>query len=162
MLKESIVSLETAADPVWNAGVAARTRPVFERLRRHVPEIEWRVHAPWIDAINELKRARRSVRQSVFAGQAPQLVPGSLRMATFVPSGVTVASDMAVGSFSPARRASSCQVRNRSSRSANGNTDPAVPASVSSGEGAAEVALFMTKRGRTAEPPPCQPADGVG
>jgi quinolinate synthase len=35
--------------------VAARTQPIFERLRGVLPEIEWPVHAPYVAAINELK-----------------------------------------------------------------------------------------------------------
>ncbi|HJZ79267.1 MAG TPA: hypothetical protein VKD91_02945, partial [Pyrinomonadaceae bacterium] len=36
--------------------VAASTRPIFERLRGVLPEIEWPVHAPYVAAINELKQ----------------------------------------------------------------------------------------------------------
>ncbi len=75
MLDMSITVPGTVAQPAWSPAVEARTRPVFERLRRHVPEIEWRVHAPWIDAIAELKRARHAV---VLAHnyQAPEIFHG--------------------------------------------------------------------------------------
>jgi len=35
--------------------------PVYERLRGFIPEIEWPVHAPYIDAIRRLKTERRAV-----------------------------------------------------------------------------------------------------
>lgn len=37
------------------------TRPIYERVRRVIPEVEWPVHAPLIAAINELKRERGAV-----------------------------------------------------------------------------------------------------
>lgn len=54
------VAMDSTA-PEWSAEVAARTAPLRERLRRVVPAIEWPVHAPWIDAIQELKRQRNAV-----------------------------------------------------------------------------------------------------
>ena len=41
--------------------VAAATRPIFERLRGVLPEIEWPIHAPYVAAINELKCKRNAV-----------------------------------------------------------------------------------------------------
>lgn len=41
--------------------VAVATRPIFERLRGVLPEIEWPVHAPYVAAINELKKKRNAV-----------------------------------------------------------------------------------------------------
>jgi quinolinate synthase len=41
--------------------VAVATKPIFERLRGVLPEIEWPVHAPYVAAINELKAKRNSV-----------------------------------------------------------------------------------------------------
>src|SRR6266581_3520631 len=35
--------------------IAAKTKPIFERIRRVLPDIEWPVHAPFVAAINELK-----------------------------------------------------------------------------------------------------------
>jgi quinolinate synthase len=61
MLDTSIMVPGTVAEPVWGPEVEARTRPVYERLRRAVPAIEWPVHAPFVDAIAELKRARHAV-----------------------------------------------------------------------------------------------------
>ncbi len=60
MLDTSIMDVGTG-EPAWGPAVAARTRAVYDKLRRVVPEIEWPVHAPWIDAIRELKRARNAV-----------------------------------------------------------------------------------------------------
>ncbi|MGZ8844281.1 MAG: quinolinate synthase NadA [Pyrinomonadaceae bacterium] len=41
--------------------VAVATRPIFERLRGVLPEIEWPIHAPYVAAINELKCKRNAV-----------------------------------------------------------------------------------------------------
>lgn len=41
--------------------VARTTKPIYERLRAVIPEIEWPVHAPYVAAINELKRLRNAV-----------------------------------------------------------------------------------------------------
>jgi quinolinate synthase len=41
--------------------VAQRTREAFERMRRVLPEIEWPVHAPYVDAIREWKQKRNAV-----------------------------------------------------------------------------------------------------
>jgi quinolinate synthase len=48
-------------EPRWTPEVARRTAPVFERMRRVLPEIEWPVHAPYIDAIREWKARRNAV-----------------------------------------------------------------------------------------------------
>ena len=34
--------------------------PVYERMRRVVPEVEWSVHAPYVAAIEEWKRRRNA------------------------------------------------------------------------------------------------------
>lgn len=41
--------------------VAQATAPLYERVKRVIPGIEWPVHAPYIDAINRLKRQRNAV-----------------------------------------------------------------------------------------------------
>ena len=41
--------------------VATATRPIYERLRGVIPEIEWPVHAPYVAAINQLKYERNTV-----------------------------------------------------------------------------------------------------
>ena len=41
--------------------VEAATAPVWEKVRRHVTPMEWRLQAPLIHAINQLKRERRAV-----------------------------------------------------------------------------------------------------
>ena len=50
-----------AAEPRWTPEVARRTADVLERVRRVMPELEWPVHAPYVDAIRELKRTRNAV-----------------------------------------------------------------------------------------------------
>ena len=54
----------TATDGVplaYTPAVAAATADVYERVRAVVPEVEWPVHAPYIDAIERWKRSRGAV-----------------------------------------------------------------------------------------------------
>jgi quinolinate synthase len=48
-------------EPRYTPEVARRTADVLERVRRVVPEMEWPVHAPFVDAIREWKRERNAV-----------------------------------------------------------------------------------------------------
>ncbi|MBI1208832.1 MAG: quinolinate synthase NadA [Azospirillum sp.] len=41
--------------------IAAATDPIYQRLKRVVPAIEWPFHAPLVHAINQLKRRRNAV-----------------------------------------------------------------------------------------------------
>lgn len=41
--------------------IEEQTRPIYERVRHVIPEVEWPVHAPLIAAINELKRDRNAI-----------------------------------------------------------------------------------------------------
>ena len=41
--------------------IAAATAHLYEKVRHHIPEIEWPVHAPYIFHINRLKRERDAV-----------------------------------------------------------------------------------------------------
>ncbi len=50
-----------AGEPRFTPEVARRTADVLERVRRVVPEMEWPVHAPYVDAIREWKARRRAV-----------------------------------------------------------------------------------------------------
>jgi len=61
--------------PSWSPEVARRTAPVFERMRRVLPEVEWPVHAPYVDKIREWKEKRNAV---VLAHnyQAPEIFHG--------------------------------------------------------------------------------------
>jgi quinolinate synthase len=64
-----------SSGPAYTPEVARRTAPVFERMRRVLPEIEWPVHAPYVDAIREWKAKRNAV---VLAHnyQAPEIFHG--------------------------------------------------------------------------------------
>jgi quinolinate synthase len=42
-------------------GVAEETAPIFERAKRVIPRVEWPLHAPYVAAINRLKRDRNAV-----------------------------------------------------------------------------------------------------
>ncbi len=53
--------MATSSVPVWSPEVARRTQPAFERMRRVMPEIEWPVHAPYVDAIRDWKARRNAV-----------------------------------------------------------------------------------------------------
>ena len=45
----------------YTAEVAAATAPLYARVSSVVPEIEWPVHAPYVAAINALKREKLAV-----------------------------------------------------------------------------------------------------
>ncbi|MDP2734403.1 MAG: quinolinate synthase NadA, partial [Hoeflea sp.] len=42
----------------YTPAVARETAHLYERVRRHIPEIEWPVYAPYIHAINRIKKER--------------------------------------------------------------------------------------------------------
>jgi len=47
--------------PDYTPEVAAKTRPILERIRSVLPELEWPVHAPYVAAINEVKAKLNAV-----------------------------------------------------------------------------------------------------
>ncbi|NKB52966.1 MAG: quinolinate synthase NadA [Rhizobiaceae bacterium] len=40
--------------------VARETAPLYEKVKHHIPEIEWPIHAPYVYAINKLKKERNA------------------------------------------------------------------------------------------------------
>ena len=42
----------------WNAEVERETAHLYDRVKDHIPEIEWPVYAPYVAAINRLKKER--------------------------------------------------------------------------------------------------------
>jgi len=51
---------EHSSYPEFTPDVERRMRPVYERVKDVIPEVEWPIHAPLIDAINELKASRNA------------------------------------------------------------------------------------------------------
>src|SRR4051812_32566932 len=51
----------SAAALPFTPDIARATRSLYERVSHVVPEIEWPVHAPYVDAINRLKRQKNAV-----------------------------------------------------------------------------------------------------
>ena len=47
--------------PSYTPAIAAETAALYERVARVIPEIEWPVHAPYVAAINALKREMNAV-----------------------------------------------------------------------------------------------------
>lgn len=45
----------------YTEAVARETAHLYERVKHHIPEIEWPIHAPYIHAINRLKKQRNAV-----------------------------------------------------------------------------------------------------
>lgn len=48
-------------DLPYTRSVADETDPVFERVEHIIPRVEWPLHAPYVSAINRLKRERNAV-----------------------------------------------------------------------------------------------------
>ncbi len=49
------------AELEYTPAVAAATQPIYEQVKAVIPEFEWPVHAPYVEAINRLKRERNAV-----------------------------------------------------------------------------------------------------
>ena len=45
----------------YSEGIARATAPLYSKVSRVIPEIEWPFHAPYVDAINRLKRERDAI-----------------------------------------------------------------------------------------------------
>ncbi len=69
MLKMSILypdcredtQMSHVAELEYTPDVAAATQPIYEHVKSVIPEFEWPVHAPYVEAINRLKRERNAV-----------------------------------------------------------------------------------------------------
>jgi quinolinate synthase len=48
-------------DLPYTRSIASQTDPIFERVEHIIPRVEWPLHAPYVAAINELKRERNAV-----------------------------------------------------------------------------------------------------
>ena len=48
-------------DLAYTPEIAQATAPLYERVRHHIPEIEWPIHAPYVYHINRLKKERDAV-----------------------------------------------------------------------------------------------------
>ncbi len=44
----------------YTPAVAKATAHLYEKVAHHIPEIEWPIHAPYVHAINELKKVRNA------------------------------------------------------------------------------------------------------
>ncbi len=67
--------LGSGEEPRFTPEVARRTADVLERVRRVVPELEWPLHAPYVDAIREWK-ARRNAVVLAHNYQTPEIFHG--------------------------------------------------------------------------------------
>src|ERR1700728_3763550 len=51
----------SASVPMLTPDIEAETTPIFERVENVIPRVEWPLHAPYVAAINRLKRERNAV-----------------------------------------------------------------------------------------------------
>src|SRR5689334_2935293 len=58
---QSFESFRSAPPPPFDADARRATAAIRERLRDAVPDVEWAVHAPYIAAINALKKERNAI-----------------------------------------------------------------------------------------------------
>ena len=56
----SLKSIESSSLD-YSDEVAQATAPIYQKIQQFVPELEWPVHAPYVAAINELKKKRNAV-----------------------------------------------------------------------------------------------------
>jgi len=71
----TVPSTPIGVEPRFTPEVARRTADVLERVRRVVPEMEWPLHAPYVDAIREWK-ARRNAVVLAHNYQTPEIFHG--------------------------------------------------------------------------------------
>lgn len=55
------VTSQSPAALAYTPAVAEATRPLYDRIRHVIPEVEWPFHAPLVHAINRLKAERNAV-----------------------------------------------------------------------------------------------------
>jgi len=56
------MELQTSSTPLaFTPAIAASTAALYDRVRGVIPEVEWPVHAPYVEAINRLKAERNAV-----------------------------------------------------------------------------------------------------
>jgi quinolinate synthase len=58
---ETVIQTRTRRAPDIAPDIAYETRDLYARVSHVMPEVEWAVHAPYIKAINELKKQRNAV-----------------------------------------------------------------------------------------------------
>ena len=49
----------------YTSRVAEVTAPIYEKVKKVIPEIEWPVHAPYVAAINELKKKIEELKKKL-------------------------------------------------------------------------------------------------
>jgi len=65
-IKEAVMGQETQSratnpDMVYSPAITRATRALYARVAHVMPEMEWAVHAPYVKAINDLKREKNAV-----------------------------------------------------------------------------------------------------
>src|SRR3546814_8942426 len=53
--------MRSATALAYTPEVAATTAPLYDRVQRVIPDVEWPFHAPYVEAINRLNRERNAV-----------------------------------------------------------------------------------------------------
>ncbi len=59
--RKTDIALMSISPPPSTPDIEAETTPIFERVANVIPRVEWPLHAPYVAAINRLKRERNAV-----------------------------------------------------------------------------------------------------
>ena len=49
----------------FNSEIKKATDPIYQKISKTMPQIEWSTHAPYIYEINKLKKEKKTVHENI-------------------------------------------------------------------------------------------------